>query len=61
MSKIPEVYVVSDSLGDTAESVAKATISQFDENIDVIRVPFIRHAEQVEKVVEEAAEHHAVV
>lgn len=49
MSKIPEVYVVSDSLGDTAESVAKATISQFDENIDVIRVPFIRHAEQVEK------------
>ena len=61
MSKIPKVYVVSDSLGDTAESVAKATISQFDENIDVIRVPFIRHAEQVEKVVEEAAEHHAVV
>lgn len=61
MSKIPEVYVVSDSLGDTAESVAKATISQFDENIDVVRVPFIRHAEQVEKVVEEAAEHHAVV
>lgn len=49
MSKIPGVYVVSDSLGDTAESVAKATISQFDENIDVIRVPFIRHAEQVEK------------
>lgn len=61
MSKIPEVYVVSDSLGDTAESVAKATISQFDENIDVVRVPFIRHAERVEKVVEEAAEHHAVV
>ena len=61
MSKIPEVYVVSDSLGDTAESMAKATISQFDENIDVVRVPFIRHAEQVEKVVEEAAEHHAVV
>ena len=61
MKKIPEVYAVSDSLGDTAESVAKATISQFDENIDVVRVPFIRHAEQVEKVVEEAAEHHAVV
>ena len=42
MSKIPEVYVVSDSLGETAESVAKATISQFDEDIDVVRVPFIR-------------------
>ena len=43
MNKIPEVYVVSDSLGDTAESVAKATISQFDEDIDIVRVPFIRH------------------
>ena len=42
MNKIPEVYVVSDSLGDTAESVAKATISQFDEDIDIVRVPFIR-------------------
>ena len=55
MNKIPEVYVVSDSLGDTAESVAKATISQFDEDIDIVRVPFIRHAEQIQKVIEEAA------
>lgn len=61
MNKIPEVYVVSDSLGDTAESVAKATISQFDEDIDIIRVPFIRHAEQIQKVIEEAAQHGAVV
>ena len=28
LAKIPEVYVVSDSLGETAESVAKATISR---------------------------------
>lgn len=61
MTKIPEVYVVSDSLGETAESVAKATISQFDEDIDIVRVPFIRHGEQVQKVLEEAAAHHAVV
>ena len=61
LNKIPEVYVVSDSLGDTAESVAKATISQFDEDIDIIRVPFIRHAEQIQKVIEEAAQHGAVV
>ena len=61
MSKIPEVYVVSDSLGETAESVAKATISQFDEEIDVVRVPFIRHGEQIQKVIEEAAEKNAVV
>ena len=61
MTKIPEVYVVSDSLGETAESVAKATISQFDEDIDIVRVPFIRHGEQVQKVLEEAAAHHAVI
>lgn len=61
MSKIPEVYVVSDSLGDTAESVAKATVSQFDENIDIIRVPFIRHTEQIQRVIDEAAERGAVV
>lgn len=61
MTKIPEVYVVSDSLGDTAESVAKATVSQFDENIDIIRVPFIRHTEQIQRVIDEAAEHGAVV
>lgn len=61
LNKIPEVYVVSDSLGDTAESVAKATISQFDEDIDIIRVPFIRHAEQIQKVIEGAAQHGAVV
>ena len=59
MNKIPEVYVVSDSLGDTAERVAKATISQFDEDIDIVRVPFIRHAEPLQKVIEEAAQHHA--
>lgn len=53
MTKIPEVYVVSDSLGDTAESVAKATVSQFDENIDIIRVPFIRHTEQIQRVIDE--------
>lgn len=61
LAKIPEVYVVSDSLGETAESVAKATISQFDEDIDIIRVPFIRHAEQIQKVIDEAASHNAVV
>ena len=61
MTKIPEEYVVSDSHGETAESVAKATISQFDEDIDIVRVPFIRHGEQVQKVLEEAAAHHAVV
>lgn len=59
LAKIPEVYVVSDSLGETAESVAKATISQFDEDIDIIRVPFIRHAEQIQK--SSTKQHHTML
>lgn len=56
MSRVPTIYIVSDSLGETAESVAKATISQFDnEHIEVIRVPFVRHTEQIRNVIEEAA------
>lgn len=61
MAKVPEIYVVSDSLGETAEKVAQATISQFDEHIELIRVPFIRHPEQIHKVIAEAAAKGAVV
>ena len=49
MAKQPQVYVVSDSLGETAESVAKATIGQYDTDIEIHRVPFIRHTDQIEK------------
>ena len=38
MAKQPQVYVVSDSLGETAESVAKATIGQYDTDIEIHRV-----------------------
>jgi [pyruvate, water dikinase]-phosphate phosphotransferase / [pyruvate, water dikinase] kinase len=56
MSRVPTIYIVSDSLGETAESVAKATIGQFDrEQIDVVRVPFVRHTEQIKNVIDEAA------
>ena len=50
MAKQPQVYVVSDSLGETAESVAKATIGQYDTDIEIHRVPFIRHTDQIEKI-----------
>lgn len=56
MAKQPQVYVVSDSLGETAESVAKATIGQYDTDIEIHRVPFIRHTDQIEKIIDEAAQ-----
>lgn len=61
MAKQPQVYVVSDSLGETAESVAKATIGQYDMDIEIHRVPFIRHTDQIEKIIDEAAQAGAVV
>ena len=61
MAKQPQVYVVSDSLGETAESVAKATIGQYDTDIEIHRVTFISHTDQIEKIIDEAAQAGAVV
>ena len=55
MGKIPQVYVVSDSLGGTAEKLAKATIGQFDEDIEINRVPYVRHTDQIKRVIAQAA------
>lgn len=61
MSKLPQIYVVSDSLGETAESVAKATISQYDADIEIHRVPFVRYSDQIEKIINDAAAQGAVI
>ncbi len=62
MKKMPTVYVISDSLGETAESVTKATISQFDqETIDIVRVPYVRHVDQIRNIIKDAAAAGAVV
>lgn len=41
------IYAVSDSIGETAELVARATASQFDEKIEVKRIPYIKTIEEV--------------
>ena len=61
MEKIPEIYIVSDSVGETAESVAKATIAQFDEDIEITRIPFVRHTEQIKRIVQDASESGAMI
>ncbi len=58
----PTVYVISDSLGETGEKLAHAAISQFDEeSIDVIRVPFVRNADQINEITAEAARKGAII
>lgn len=46
-----KIYAVSDSIGETAEQVAKATLSQFCEKIDVQRVPYIKSFEDVNEFI----------
>ena len=62
MSETKTLYVVSDSIGETAEKVAKATISQFDQDaMDIVRIPFVRHTEQIRNIIEEAASNGGVI
>ena len=62
MKSNPIIYAVSDSIGETAESVVKATVSQFsEEKFDVTRIPYVKDKEQIDKIIAEAAQHKAVI
>lgn len=57
----PAVYVLSDSLGETADAVAKAALSQFDEDaFHVVRLPRITSRGQLQGVVHGAAKERCV-
>jgi regulator of PEP synthase PpsR (kinase-PPPase family) len=58
----PIVYVVSDSVGETAELVTKAAASQFsDLNLDVKRIPYVEDRGTLKEVVAMAKENHAII
>jgi len=46
-----KIYAVSDSIGETAEQVAKATLNQFCDKIDLERVPYIKSFEDVNEFI----------
>lgn len=50
------IYAVSDSIGETAEQVAQAAASQFDDEVEVRRVPYIKTLEDVEELIKEIRE-----
>ncbi len=53
----PVVYVVSDSVGETAEFVVKAVAIQFNSgHVEIKRIPFVSDADTILDVVEEAAQ-----
>jgi regulator of PEP synthase PpsR (kinase-PPPase family) len=53
MSKMPIIYVVSDSLGETAELVTKAAISQFNNSDHFIlkRFPFVEDVSNIDEAI----------
>ncbi|MEW6771303.1 MAG: pyruvate, water dikinase regulatory protein [Bacillota bacterium] len=58
----PVIYIVSDSIGETAELVGRAAVSQFDAgNAEIRRIPYVSHSEEIPAIVAQAAEEGGVI
>ncbi len=58
----PVIYALSDSIGETAEAVARAVASQFDTDIlEIVRIPYIHSVKQLENVVADAAKQPSII
>lgn len=56
------VYVVSDSLGETADRVARAAASQFrEQSFDIRRVPYVTAKEMVDEIISEASQQNSII
>ncbi|MFW5649513.1 MAG: pyruvate, water dikinase regulatory protein [Candidatus Alkaliphilus sp. MAG34] len=56
------IYVISDSIGETAEAVSKAAISQFNvENYEIRRFPYINEEQQILEILAEARNENSVI
>ena len=50
------IFAVSDSIGETTEQVAEAAASQFPENVEVRRIPYVKSLEDVEDLMRDIKE-----
>lgn len=58
------LYAISDSIGETAQQVAKAAISQFDikeETYDIRRFPYVSNKEVLLEILESAKNENAII
>jgi len=56
------VYIISDSLGETGEQVAKAAISQFEvDNYEIKRFPFVLNLKFLSEILEDAKTQNSVI
>lgn len=60
--KMPVIYSLSDSSGETAEMIARATASQFRTGtFEIIRIPYIKNVKQIEKIMQEVAKSQGII
>jgi len=58
----PVIYIVSDSIGETAELVARAAASQFNHGgVDIRRVPYVNDPNEIPEIVEEAGASNSLI
>jgi hypothetical protein len=58
----PVAYVVSDSIGETAELVTRAALSQFNGGrVEIFRVPYVEDQGAVLEVIDQAKRHRCIV
>ena len=59
---LPTIYILSDSVGETGESLLRAAASQFPfERLDIRRMPYIHSTEEIDEWVQEAHDHQAAI
>ncbi|OPY57759.1 MAG: putative pyruvate, phosphate dikinase regulatory protein [Pelotomaculum sp. PtaU1.Bin035] len=58
----PVIYIISDSVGDTAELVARAAVSQFNyDTLEIRRVPYVNDPNEITEIVEEAGTFNSLI
>ncbi|MFC7060662.1 pyruvate, water dikinase regulatory protein [Halobacillus seohaensis] len=61
MSK-PLIYILSDSVGETAELVVKAALSQFDDGpFEIQRIPYVEDRGTINETIAQAREYNAMI
>ncbi|MFZ5946068.1 MAG: pyruvate, water dikinase regulatory protein [Bacillota bacterium] len=58
----PVIYVISDSLGETAEFVARAAASQFNgTGVEFRRIPYVSDEQHLLEIIEEASHYNSLI
>lgn len=61
-NSVPIVYILSDSVGETAELVARAAASQFNGgSVEIRQVPYVNDPQEIPEIMQEVIENHGMI